>query len=117
MEKWWEIVSSAYLLVSLFATPWRNSNKPPVDTQGEPVRNLLSQHPHWDSGKGWKNFLNNLRLISQPFICFNLIQRWLTVFPIPQLSLGFPRLISLMNFFESPIEQTTSSAHYQFSSA
>jgi hypothetical protein len=104
-------------LVSLFATPWRNSNKPPVDTQGEPVRNLLSQHPHWDSGKGWKNFLNNLRLISQPFICFNLIQRWLTVFPIPQLSLGFPRLISLMNFFPSPIEQTTSSAHYQFSSA
>jgi len=117
IEKWWEIVSSAYLLVSLFAAPWRDSNKPPVDTQGEPVRNLLSQHPHWDSGKGWKNFLNNLRLISQPFICFNLIQRWLTVFPIPQLSLGFPRLISLMNFFPSPIEQTTSSAHYQFSSA
>jgi SRSO17 transposase len=117
IEKWWEIVSSAYLLVSLFAIPWRDSNKPPVDTQGEPVRNLFSQHPHWDSGKGWKNFLNNLRLISQPFICFNLIQRWLTVFPIPQLSLGFPRLISLMNFFPSPIEQTISSAHYQFSSA
>ena len=117
IEKWWEIVSSAYLLVSLFAAPWRDSNKSQVDTQGEQVRNLLSQHPHWDSGKGWKNFLNNLRLISQPFICFNLIQRWLKVFPIPQLSLGFPRLISLMNFFPSPIEPTTSEAHYQFSSA
>jgi SRSO17 transposase len=117
IEKWWELVSSAYLLVSLFAAPWRHSNKSQVDTQGEQVRNLLSRHPHWDSGKGWKNFLNNLRLISQPFICFNLIQRWLKVFPIPQLSLGFPRLISLMNFFPSPIETTTSQAHYQFSSA
>ncbi len=117
IEKWWEIVSSAYLLVSLFATPWRNSNKSQIHPQGEQVINLLSQHTHWDSGKGWKNFLNNLRLISQPFICFNLIQRWLKVFPIPQLSLGFPRLISLMNFFASPIEQTTFEPHYQFSSA
>jgi hypothetical protein len=47
-----------------------------------------------------KNFLNNLRLILQPFVSFNLIGRWLKVFPIPQLSLGFPRLIALMNEFD-----------------
>jgi len=46
----------------------------------------------------------DLRLISLPF-CFNLILPWLKVFPIPQLSLGFPRLTALMNFFPSAIPQ------------
>jgi hypothetical protein len=117
IEKWWELVSSAYLLVSLFAPPWRDSNSSPVNPSSQLVINLISQHPNWDLSKGWKNFLNNLRLISQPFIYFNLIQRWLKIFPIPQLSLGFPRLISLMNFFPSPIAQTTFTPDFLFSSA
>jgi len=117
IEKWWELVSSAYLLVSLFAPPWRESNPSPVNPRSQSVINLISQHPNWDLSQGWKNFLNNLRLISQPFIYFNLIQRWLKIFPIPQLSLGFPRLISLMNFFPSPIAQTTFTPDSLFSSA
>jgi len=59
----------------------------------------------------------DLRLISLPFFCFNLILPWLKVFPIPQLSLGFPRLIALMNFFPSAVPQTTEDADFQFSSA
>jgi len=59
----------------------------------------------------------DLRLISLPFFCFNLILPWLKVFPIPQLSLGFPRLIALMNFFPSAVPQPTSEADYLFSSA
>jgi hypothetical protein len=47
--------------------------------------------------KGWKNWLNNLRLILQPFFSFNLIFKWLKVFPIPRLSLGFSMLIAKMN--------------------
>lgn len=86
IEKWWEVVSSAYLLVSLFTAPWQDSKALKKLMSEEPVIKLLLQHPDWDSATGWKNFLNNLRLISQPFICFNLIQRWLNVFPIPQLS-------------------------------
>lgn len=117
IEKCWELVSSAYLLVSLFASPWRDSNSSPVNSSNQLVINLISQHPNWDLSKGWKNLLNNLRLISQPFIYFNLIQRWLKIFPIPQLSLGFSRLISLMNFFPSPIAQTTFTPDFLFSSA
>jgi hypothetical protein len=45
IEKWWEIVSSAYLLVSLFAAPWRDSNKSQVDTQGEQVRTFYHNIP------------------------------------------------------------------------
>ncbi|HEY9853796.1 MAG TPA: hypothetical protein V6D28_30275 [Leptolyngbyaceae cyanobacterium] len=38
IQKWWEIVMSAYLLVSLHSQKLGNAD-----------------------GKGWKNFLNNLR--------------------------------------------------------
>lgn len=81
------------------------------------VRELWQEHPEWDKKTGWKNWLNNLRLISLPFFCFNLILPWLKVFPIPQLSLGFPRLIALMNFFPSAVPQPTLKADYLFSSA
>jgi SRSO17 transposase len=92
IEKWWELVMSAYLLVSLH----HETFNPSVTT----VANKFRQHDWWDEGKSWKNLLNNLRLILQPSVSFNLILRWLKVFPIPQLSLGFPRLISLMDGFD-----------------
>jgi SRSO17 transposase len=117
IEKWWEIVSTAYLLVSLFSQVWDEQNLDTANIPNKQSQERFAEHPEWDRGKGWKNLLNNLRLISQPFICFNLILPWLKVFPIPQLSLGFPRLIALMNFFSNPILDTMWSAYYQFSSA
>ncbi len=117
IEKWWEIVFSAYLLVSLFAETWKNSKKHAAIVPGSKVRERLVEHPQWDEGIGWKNFLNNLRLISLPFLCFNLILPWLKVFPIPQLFLGFSRLVALMNFFPSAVPQTTINGYFQFSSA
>ncbi len=92
IEKWWELVMSAYLMVSLHS----NSLNQSLLT----ISHKFQSHKSWDENKGWKNLLNNLRLILQPFICFNLIKPWLKVFPIPQLSLGFPRLISIMNQFD-----------------
>ena len=71
----------------------------------------FTQHVWWDLEKGWKNLLNNLRLVMQPFISFNLLKPWLDVFPIPRLSLGFPELIAIMNQLRgalpraSPIEE------------
>lgn len=117
IEKWWEIVFSVYLLVSLFADFGSNSEKLAPSISGSKLRNYFGKHPQWDEGTGWKNWLNNLRLISLPFFCFNLILPWLKVFPIPPLSLGFPRLISLMNFFPSAVPQPISKADYLFSSA
>ena len=92
IQKWWELVMCAYLLVCLH----HDTFNPSV----APIPKCYEQHDLWDSGKGWKNQLNNLHLILQPFICFNLILRWLKVFPVPQLSLGFPRLISKFNDFD-----------------
>ena len=92
IQKWWELVMCAYLMVCLHNVSFNPSVAP--------VPAPYQQHSLWDSGKGWKNALNNLQLILQPFISFNFILRWLKVFPIPQLSLGFPRLITKINEFD-----------------
>lgn len=71
IQKWWEMVMSSFLMVSLFADAF-NDACPHSQQQ-------FTQHPWWDNQKGWKNLLNNVRLIIQPLICFNWLNRWLDV--------------------------------------
>ncbi len=109
IERWSEIICSAYLMVSLHSEQMHPF--PPKSPS------KLTAHPWWDDGKGWKNLLNNLRLIIQPFILFNLIQPWLTVFPIPQLSLGFAKLQSIIYRLTSPTFIFLTHSDFEFSSA
>jgi len=60
----------------------------------------FSVHQQWDCGSGWKNTLNNLRLILQPTLVLWLIFPWLEVFPNSKLLLGFNHLISLINQYQ-----------------
>jgi hypothetical protein len=55
IRKWWEIGCSAYLLVSLYSKQLRPAQ------QTTPT--IFSEHWGWDDHQGWKNILNNLRLI------------------------------------------------------
>ena len=89
IQKWWELIMSAYLMICLLSESF-NSTLNPISKTSE-------NHELWDKGKGWKSLLNNIQLILQPYFYFNLILKWLKVFPIPQLSLGFPRLIAKIN--------------------
>jgi SRSO17 transposase len=109
IRKWWEMVCSAYLLVSLHSEELSQTTKR--------TPSIFSEHPEWDRHKGWKNILNNLRLIIQPFMCFNLMKPWLKVFPIPQLSIGFSRLIAFMNRFTECVPTTLTNLDLHFSSA
>jgi SRSO17 transposase len=117
IQKWWEVIMSAYLLVSLHSASlypqpdFQDNNKSSV------VVKKFSQHPWWDEGTGWKNLLNNLRLVLQPFVLFNLIRPWLQVFPIPALSLGFSRLIALMNYFHGAVPIPLQMHEFLFSAA
>ncbi|MGR3279993.1 IS701 family transposase [Acaryochloris marina NIES-2412] len=95
IEKWWEIVMSAFLMVSLFADVF-NDTCPLAHQQ-------FAQHPWWDNQGGWKNLLNNVRLIIQPLISWNLLKRWLEVFPISALRKGFEQLTSKMETFCCPL--------------
>jgi SRSO17 transposase len=108
IEKWWEMVMSAFLMVSLFAEAFNDSC--PLAHQH------FVQHPWWNNQRGWKHLLNNLRLIIQPLICFNWLKRWLEVFHIPSLQFGFKRLISKMNRFVCPVVHQLN-CQLEFSSA
>jgi len=111
IERWWEIICSTYLMVSLHSDQMRSS--PPISKS----KSKFASHPRWDDGKGWKNILNNLRLIIQPFTLFNLIYPWLTVFSIPQLSNGFSKLQSIIYSLTSPVFIVLTNPDFYFSSA
>lgn len=109
IEKWWEIVFSAYLLVSLHSEQLLK-----LAPQSE---SIFSSHPWWNQGNGWNNILNNLRLILQPFTLFNLIKPWLAVFTVPKLSEGFFQLQMIVNNLTCSIFQNFNIPYFYFSSA
>lgn len=99
IEKWWEVVMSAYLMVTLNTPPMRPQGAIPPEQDDSIVVSSFTQHSDWNTGNGWKNWLNNLRLILLPWVSSNRLQPWLDVFPIPELARGFQMLIRLMNQF------------------
>ena len=73
IERWWKVVSSAYMMVSLQSevlkegrskAAWQEDAR---KASGVEVKRF-QEHKWWDEKKGWKNLLNNLRLIIQPYI-------------------------------------------------
>ena len=117
IQKWWEVVMSAYLLVSLHSSVLNPHRHSPKNNITKSVLKKFSTHDWWDEGHGWKNLLNSLRLVLQPFCVFNRIKPWLKVFPIPHLSIGFERLIGLMNLLRGAVPTTVSEPCFLFSSA
>jgi hypothetical protein len=59
-----------------------------------------TSHPQWNSQTGWKNVLNNVRLIIQPSLLLWLIFPWLEIFPNSSLLLGLHNLIDSINQFQ-----------------
>ena len=57
----------------------------------------FSIHQQWNHEGGWKNILNNLRLIIQPTLLLWLIYPWLDIFPNSNLLFGFNNLIAAIN--------------------
>lgn len=120
IERWWEIVMSAYLLVSLHTNALHTPKpQPPIqrDVQPQAILLKLAQHPGWNQANGWKQVLNNLRLVIQPSVILNLLQPWLHLFPIPRLSAGLECLVALMNRFPSRLSCHAPQADFHFSSA
>lgn len=101
IEKWWEIIMSAYWMISLKSKIFCNltRSKSPANS-GEVLTNIC-RHQQWNYQEGWKNTLNNLRLIIQPITLLWLIVPWLDIFPNRYLLLGFHQLIGVMNQFYS----------------
>jgi len=91
IERWWEMVMSAYLLVSLHTDSLHHLQSQPTIQRNAPQQAIalkLAQHPNWNCPNSWKQALNNLRLVLAPSVILNLLQPWLNIFPIPRLSAG-----------------------------
>jgi len=62
IERWWEIVMSAYLLVSLHTSLLHQPQlQPSTQPAAQPQLLKLVQHPDWNQASSWKQVLNNLR--------------------------------------------------------
>lgn len=60
----------------------------------------FSNHKQGNQESGWKNTLNNLRLILKPLLLFGLIYPWLDIFPNSDLFREFNPLITTINQFK-----------------
>ncbi len=120
IERWWELVMSAYLLVSLHTdalqqAQGQSSNQP--DAQVPAIVLKLAQHPAWNQAKGWKQARNNLRLVIQPSVILHVLEPWLNLFPIPRLLAGLECLAALMNHFPASLPCPNDPCNLLFSSA
>ena len=104
IERWWEIVFCAYQLVSFHSPAFglAKQEASEQDAQPSPVEHF-AEHTWWDTGQGWKNTLNHLRLILQPHVFYCLLLPWLVVFDLPSLRAGFLELTTLMNLFHAAL--------------
>lgn len=102
IEKWWEIIFGVYTMISLNSPALLDLNQSQqLDTQvKENGAGDFAKHQQWNHEAGWKNTLNNLRLILQPLLLFWWILPWIDIFPNSRLLLGFNQLISAMNQFK-----------------
>ena len=99
IEKWWEIIMSAYLMISLNSKVFGSLAQSQSVSNSDEVLTDFPRHQQWNYQGGWKTTLNNLRLLIQPIMSLWLIFPWLDVFPNRYLLLGFHQLIDAMNRF------------------
>ena len=102
IERWWEIIFCVYTMISLSSPAFLSIHESDqIQTDSQKSNRLdFSNHQQWNHDSGWKNVLNNLRLVAQPLLSFWLVYPWLDIFPNSNLLLGFNHLISAMNQFK-----------------
>ncbi len=102
IERWWELIFCVYTMISLNSPAFLGLNQShKIETEVQENSSVdFANHQQWNSGYGWKNTINNWRLIIQPLLLFWLIYPWLDIFPNSHLLLGFNHLIAAMNQFK-----------------
>ncbi len=100
INKWWEMIFCAYLMISLNTQAFVSLNSDNIpQSEASNTNTDFTSHPQWNSPTGWKNVLNNVRLLVQPSLLLWLIFPWLEVFPNSYLLLGLHHLIDSINQF------------------
>ena len=102
IEKWWEIIFCVYTMISLNSPAFLALHRAhQIETEVQKNHWVdFYNHQQWNHDSGWKNVLNNLRLIVQPLLLFWLIYPRVDIFPNSNLLVGFNHLICAMNQFK-----------------
>ncbi|OLT63508.1 hypothetical protein BJP37_26330 [Moorena bouillonii PNG] len=102
IEKWWEILFCVYTMISLNSPAFLSLKK--STEVANKVRDAddiqVSNHQQWNHKGGWKNVLNNFRLLIQPIMMLWIIFPWLDILPNSNLLLGLNQLISEINQYQ-----------------
>jgi len=109
IERWWEIIFSAYLLVSLHAESFKRNSTDTEAVKGA-FESPFAHHRQWEAGTTWKSALNNLRLLLQPYLCWSALAQWLEVFAIPGLKRGLFKLMHKIDRFRIVLPLQTQTA-------
>ena len=102
INKWWEIIFCTYFMISLNTQVfWSLNSSNYAEKQAYQPSTDWTSHPQWNHQTGWKNVLNNVRLLIQPNLVLWLIFPWLEIFPDSSLLLGLHNLIDSINQFQT----------------
>jgi hypothetical protein len=113
IEKWWELVMSVYLMVSLQGSVFQErEQKENRSFDQKTARAIARTHPWWSVGKGWKDNLNNIRLFIEPFGYLNRLKAWLCVFFTPRLIHYFSFLYTQINRFINSLLEFVFPCHF-----
>jgi SRSO17 transposase len=79
IERWWELIFCVYTMISLNSPAFLGLNPSrQIETEVQENSSVdFSNHQQWNPECGWKNTLNNRRLIIQPLLLFWFIYPWL----------------------------------------
>lgn len=99
IERSWEVVFSAYLLVTLPAERFKVVDAANAQSVDSSRSTPLTEHLRWKHGTTWKRALNNLRLLLQAYVSWGAMDRWLEIFSIPGLKRGLFKLMDKMDEF------------------
>jgi len=62
-----------------------------------PLPKHHQRHEQWNEAKGWKDWLNNLRLVTFVLNAINLIKKWVKIFPVAHLLAELTKLFNKVN--------------------
>ncbi len=117
IEKWWGLVCSSYVLVTLRSILLNQPASDSVQVEQNAKASLVTEHCLWQPDTKWPYCLNNLRLLLQPWVCFNSLKLWFPVFPMPELQAALLHLVALVSCFSMPLANAYGAGYFSFSSA
>ncbi len=78
IERWWELIFSAYLLVSLHADEFKQHQQIHIDDSPNTAPLPFSVHPHWELGTTWKSARSQFAITAATVLVLGMVRSLVT---------------------------------------